>query len=398
MKELTLNLQSPKSTVIPNYFLDTYMPKANGEFVKVYLYLLRFASEPAAGISISMLADKLDNTEKDVMRALKYWEKEQLISLTYNSDNTLIGINMSASAPVDTALKSSDNALFPVGTNTAASFSIAAATTAVPTAIPASASASAVHTAAIPATASAASLLTGTQPQVKIPDKVTYSADEINTLNESEDFKTLLFIAQSYIGKTLSASDTDTLIYIFHTLKFPMDLAEYLIEYCVCLGHKSLHYIEKVALSWAEQGIRTVDEAKAISSFYKKECFQVLKAFGISKRNPVDSEIAMISKWSKEYSFSIDIILEACNRTMQAIHQPSFEYADSILTKWFNSGVKHLNDITILDAQYSNTRKRAAETNKAVQQPTVKPVVNKFNNMPSRSYIYEDLERQLLSQ
>ena len=31
-------------TFVSNRFLDLYMPKANGEFVKIYLYLLRCCS------------------------------------------------------------------------------------------------------------------------------------------------------------------------------------------------------------------------------------------------------------------------------------------------------------------------------------------------------------------
>lgn len=35
------------------------------------------------------------------------------------------------------------------------------------------------------------------------------------------------------------------------------ELIEYLIEYCVENGHKSMHYINKVALSWHEENITT---------------------------------------------------------------------------------------------------------------------------------------------
>lgn len=42
------------------------------------------------------------------------------------------------------------------------------------------------------------------------------------------------------------------------------------------------------------------------------------------------SEIAYIRKWSEEYGFALEVILEACDRTMNAIHQPSFDYTDSI--------------------------------------------------------------------
>ena len=45
------------------------------------------------------------------------------------------------------------------------------------------------------------------------------------------------------------------------------------------------------------------------------------------------------AKWADTYCFDTDMIIEACNRTIKAIHQPSFEYADTILANWKNSNV-----------------------------------------------------------
>lgn len=70
-----------------------------------------------------------------------------------------------------------------------------------------------------------------------------------------------------------------------------------------------------------------------------------MKAFGISNRDPGQHERAMISKWADTYCFDTDIIIEACNRTIKAIHQPSFEYADTILSKWKNANVTTMEDI-----------------------------------------------------
>lgn len=59
-------------TVIANDFIDRYMTSANGEYVKVYLYVLRHQYEK---IDVSRIADALNHTEADVRRALSYWEK-----------------------------------------------------------------------------------------------------------------------------------------------------------------------------------------------------------------------------------------------------------------------------------------------------------------------------------
>ena len=83
------------ATYVPNTFIDEYMTHADGEFVKIYLYLLRCMASPDTLFSISDVADKFEYTEKDVTRALKYWEKMNLLRLEFNSRQELTGICMS---------------------------------------------------------------------------------------------------------------------------------------------------------------------------------------------------------------------------------------------------------------------------------------------------------------
>ena len=81
---MRLHLQSDNGvTLVENVFIDQYMPGANGEYVKLYLYLLRCAGT-GRELSISSIADFFDHTEKDVRRALTYWEKLSLLKLRYD--------------------------------------------------------------------------------------------------------------------------------------------------------------------------------------------------------------------------------------------------------------------------------------------------------------------------
>ena len=149
-------------------------------------------------------------------------------------------------------------------------------------------------------------------------------------------------------------------------------------------------YIQKVAIAWAKDGISTVSQAKEQSAVYNRNCYTVLNAFGIKNRGPATSELAFINKWAEQYCFEADIIQEACRRTISATHQPSFEYADRILTRWYEQGVRHLQDIAALDEQYQKERssRRAA----APRQPNTK----NLNNFERRSYDMDSLEAQLL--
>ncbi len=81
-------------TILSNRFIDNFMPRANGEFVKVYIYLLRAVSSSPSSFSLEHMADRLFGTERDIFRALKNWEGEKILSLTYTTDRQLSGITL----------------------------------------------------------------------------------------------------------------------------------------------------------------------------------------------------------------------------------------------------------------------------------------------------------------
>lgn len=333
MKTLTLINQAKKTvTVLENEFIDRYMPKANGEYVKVYLMLLRHLDESASFPAPSRLADLLECTEKDILRAFKYWEGQGLLEYKEEASDRSLQAEVSPSE---------------------ASLTVA---------------------------------------------PVSGTDKSVNTRKHGnrKEFKELLFVAEQYLGKTLSATDINAITYFYETLQMSADLIEYLIEYCVENGHKSIHYIQKVALSWHSQDIRTAEQAKTNSVLYNKNCYSILNAYGIKGRAPAASEIAYIRKWHEEYAFSLEIILEACDRTMNMIHQPNFEYTDSILKNWYKKNVHTLEDVSVLDAAF--TRAKADKARQQTTQPSKPSGRNKFNNFENRSYDMNDLERRLIQQ
>ena len=361
MKELKLTKYvQTNATVLDNEFIDHYMVRANGEYVKVYLLLLRHMNQSSGYLSVSELADLLECTEKDILRALRYWKSEGL--LDYLDDT-----------PDDPSPKST---------------------------APSPAASSGLHDVQ-------SGYMTSSIPADSVSDSAalasTTNIQQYRSRKERAEFKELLFVAEQYLGKTLSATDIDQITYFYDTLNMSAELSEYLSEYCVENGHKSMHYINKVALSWHEENITTVNLAKTSSFLYNKNCYCVLNAYGIKGRGPAASEIAYIRKWSEEYGFALEVILEACDRTMNSIHQPSFDYTDSILKRWKDKNVRQLKDIDAVDADYRKEKERAKELAKERkrQQQAQKPVSsqnNKFNNFDGRSYDMNDLERRLVQQ
>lgn len=357
MKTLTLrNRFQGNSTIVENDFIDHYMTKANGEYVKVYLLLLRHLNDPNTSLTISKLADCLECTEKDILRALKHWSKVGLLKIDYDEAGTICGLAI-GQCVAEHVISAQEESKKPSQTESVKFFDTES-------------------------------------EKVSISEKPKRKSSTKNTVSASQDkLRQLYFVAEQYMGKPLSASEIQRINYFYDSLNFSTDLIEYLIEYCVENGHKSMRYIESVALAWADEEIKTVAEAKADSSLYHKNCFTVLKAFGISGRNPAPIEVSYIKKWTDEYGFTIDIILEACNRTISNTAKPDFKYADSILKNWRSQEVHHLSDITRLDM----ARKQEQASKK---KAPAKPVVianNRFNNFEGRSYDISSLEQQLLN-
>ncbi len=415
------------ATIVSNYFLDEYMPNANGEFVKIYLYLLRALSSPDMDISICHIADIFNHTEKDVVRALRYWEQIGLLDLKFDSNKVLTNIKMK---PLITDYTTTDGSNIEISTfaapksqpvarihnemtdshrnNTLTDNHRNSALTSnrMDSELPVNhmdndnINTDNINTDNmapdnIPSDKTSATLKSFNMAQPDFSKKV-YTANEISSFNEKSEVVEFMYIAQKLLGKTLSASDVNTLLFFYDVLGFDSDLIVYLLEYAISNNHRQMRYIEKTAISWANEGIDTVDKAKASTELYSSRCYPVLKAFGISGRNPGAGEKALIVKWTDSYGFPMDIVLDACNRTMNTIHQPSFEYADSILTKWKEKGIRTLSDVKLLDGEHQKN-KAAYKKNQTDNNETSARPKNSFNNFNQRTYNYESLEKELLN-
>ncbi len=189
-----------------------------------------------------------------------------------------------------------------------------------------------------------------------------YSTEQVNRLAQDEEFSQLLYIAQKYMNKVFTPRDCQVFAYLYEGLSMSSELLEYLVEYCVQNGHISVRYMETVAMSWHEKGIRTALEAKDYSASYNRDSFAVMKAFGINNRKPAAPEQKLMDKWFRDYGFSREVVLEACSRTITAIHNPSFQYADKILSDWQKAGVRGLADIKDLDAKRTAAREESGES------------------------------------
>lgn len=401
-------------TSVPNSFIDSEMCDANGDFVKVYLYLLRCTLELPQDFSIPFIADKFNLTENDVVRALRYWEKKELIHLSTDGSE-IIGITLKE--PAGPAVYKKEEAketefsyyrptsFSPVSREIASAADSSAHTDrkSAPRHVVGSTTVSnAAKSDEQPFVVRTSTAMAMNAYQAASTMKTDNTEVQEHDTEEDTSLKQILILAEAYLKKPLTSEESMTIYYFYDTLHFSIDLIEFLIEYCASNDKRSMKYIEKVALAWAEKGIKTVAEAKEeIASSPSKDYYTILKGFGIRDRYPVESEIEFMDKWTNAYGFSLEIILEACARTMKKGNQAApFVYADKILSNWYKNGVISLKDVQALDLIHNQNRSNSKQTAAASSSSGISAVGkvrsnNTFNNFEQRTTDYNAIEEQL---
>ena len=186
------------STVISNLFIDEYMLDASDCQIKVYLYLVRMMSAGRAA-SISDMAEQFGHPQKEILHALKFWEKSGLLSLQCDRAGRLVSIHLCEIKPrVIVRDPETDDAGRVV---------------------------------------SIEPLLSDTQEKKPV-ERARLSKEAIEAFGKEEDNQALVYLAEKYIGKTLSVRELESLCYISDNLHFSFDLIDYLIQYCVGRGKR----------------------------------------------------------------------------------------------------------------------------------------------------------------
>ena len=362
------------STVVSNRFIDVYMPRANGSYVKIYLYLLRCISDASTNMSLDLIADKLDETEKDIMRALKYWEDTGILTVSRSISGQITNVTLLDLDETTAAQQAADSSRFTLKQGSTSSVR---------------------EKASYPAGSSVIPLFADNEvsrkPAVVTPEpRPTYTTAQVRQMTSADDIRWLLPQLEQLLLRPVKPSEIQLVLYFYESLGFSAELILYLYDYCVSRGKKNNAYIEKVALSWAADGISSAAEAKAAIDAYNENHTAVMKAFGLN-RAPVPAELNYLQRWFDTFGFSADMVAEACNRTILSINKPDFKYADRILSSWYEQQVKTASDLQ----NYDRGHLKSSATRPQNVQPS-----GSFNRFSQRKYSEDEftsIEQRMLN-
>ncbi len=225
-----------------------------------------------------------------------------------------------------------------------------------------------------------------------------YSKEKIASFMGKPDVGQLMFVAEQYMGRPIRSDEVSTLLYIYDELGFPADLVEYLLEYCISNNKRSFRSIESVATEWSGAGVKSLASAKKLTRHVPKEMKEVMEALGFAPdRQPVEAEVAYVRRWTESYGYGMDIIREACNRTVLATGKPSIRYANGIIKGWHDAKVTKPEDIAALDEQFRSRNTGDAHT-AGKKTGTKKASAGKFHNFSERKYDYDELMKDVCKQ
>lgn len=310
------------TTTIENIFINEYMPEADGDFVKVYLYGLKNSQNPQlVPLSNSELAKLLNIEEETIIRAYVYWEKKGVVKIEkINEDFSIIFNSLSEIVVHETEIKTNID-LFPSKYRDCREFK---------------------------------QLITSAEK---------FLGGSVLTTNFLTAFVDWIEIYQF---------DYECILYLLEHVLTNIKAEEYTLN-------GKLNYLKKVAEDWFERDIHSISDAIFYVDSYKKNnklLFRILRELGI-RRNPIKFERDLVYKWKEEYNYDDSIILEGVSRTTV----PKFSYLDSILTNWHQKGFTTLKEIKSEPKQTPTNKRKSSKKDLPISQERLEAIEDFEDNI-----------------
>ncbi len=291
---------------VPSVLVDQHLKLAGAAQLKVILWILRYAGKE---FSVSDIAQALSMHEADVRDSMQYWTETGVVCL---NDNLLTPGTAAENTVLDTEEE----------------------TIPVPAEVP-----------AVPMP----------QPQEPSGKKRVLSRPEKpdtkylgKRMKEDEGVAFLMRSADEIFGRMTSNNDKATLLLIHEHDGLPVEVLIMLMQYAVGIGKGNMRYIEKMAISWADDEITTLDAAeKRIKQLLsgRDAAKRIQRIFGMDDHSPTEKESEMANLWINTWQFSDEMLRAAYEACVNTKGKYILKYIASILTNWYQAGIHEVSQI-----------------------------------------------------
>ncbi|MDR1627453.1 MAG: DnaD domain protein [Oscillospiraceae bacterium] len=178
-----------------------------------------------------------------------------------------------------------------------------------------------------------------------------------NRINGCEDISLIIKEAEIILGDKFSRGIIPVLISFYDDYGLPADVIVMILQYAVRAGKNNVRYIKAVGVSWAEEGIDTIEKAeKKIKSLDNmnviKEKFE--KVIDSENYKFSSSDLKTIDKWFNNWNYSEDMVREAYDRCLRIKGKFILKYMDGTLKNWKNEGIYNAEQLKIGNQRVRN--------------------------------------------
>lgn len=268
-------------TLVENMFINHFMPRADGDYVKVYLYGLKCTQNDINNMpSNRKIANTLGLTESDVLKAFKYWHDKQIISFESEGRKNYIIKYKNIATMIFNPDKFKKNGSF--------------------------------------------------------AEVIKENAKRQELFNEIDE---ILGRGSSLAEQEMISDWIDDYGFTREAVKLIIDTC------INKKGKKHKNYWNAIATDFNEKGITTYDEVcNELNKSDKLYIIynNIMKSLGITGRTISIGEKKLADKWLDEYKLSEEQILKECEKTTSS-NSPSFKYLDSIIYNTYINDNKNEN-------------------------------------------------------
>lgn len=313
-------------TAVDNLFIEDYLPVADGDFVRIYLYTYKNLLQ-GENISDQIISRNLNLNITDVKRAWQYWEREGLIEIKEAIDGaSMIEFKNLKKLYVE-------------------------------------------------------SIKDVTLPKAKRRESL------LETFSTNDSIREMFGSVDYYIRRQTTPIEKEIILDWITDYNMSPEIIEIAFDYGATITNRlSVNYVKKIILNWYDEKLFSKSEVlekieKSDKRYIHKN--HVLQTLGLPFRTVSEREIETINQWYD--TFDEEIIDEALRRT-SGINNPSINYAAAILDRWQRLGINEYSDIELLDKKPESRRnkKRSVHNFEGETATMTEEEINRLAEMTTR--------------
>lgn len=371
---------------VPTCVVDRYLKLADESALKVLLILLRYSDQD---IDVGKISEKSGLSDVDVIDSLKFWIDQGLIdkgksnailhNRTYENNSVIIPIdnvkhdNLKMDNKPESQTNSNENSVISEKSVPVKSFAEPQKE-------------NNINTNKVKHTVSNVVVIT---KSLQYP---SYQ-DAVQRMTECSDIACLV----SETIRILNSHNSSAIVRGMAAVHDMTDISNHsiimIVSYCKSVGMHNIDQIVEMCMEYHNKSdlYDSIDEFLATKTVAHRNENAVRSVFGIGRRAFTPTESEFINNWFFELGFTIDFIKIAYVKSIDTIHELSFQYINKILVSWKEKGITTLEAAEQDKKEISYDPKFNNNTDKP--QKSVKPIIRKYSNT---SYDIDELEQHIL--